>query len=144
MSATTSVELTEAERELLARPLHAILTVAPLPGRRPTPRPVWFEHQPDGSVEIITFARAGRVRRIREDPWAAVLVAAQPGEPEHWVSLEGPASIETDGVADVWRRIAGRYWDLGDPEKRATVEGFLEAEDPVRIVVRPAKVARGG
>jgi hypothetical protein len=136
-----SVELTDSDRALLARPLNAILTVAPAPGRRPAPRPVWFEHRADGTVEVVTFPDAPRVRRIREDPWAAVLVASPAGETEHWVSLEGPAEIHTDGAGELMYRLAARYWDLDDPKLRAEVDGFV-AGNPVRIVLTPERASR--
>jgi hypothetical protein len=136
-----SVELTDDDRALLARPLNAILTVAPAPGRRPAPRPVWYEHLADGTVEMVTFAEAGRVRRIQEDPWAAVLVASPVGEAEHWVSLEGPAAIHTDGAEGAMTRMAARYWDLDDPKLQAEVDAFL-ATKPVRIVLTPERSSR--
>ena len=136
-----SVELSDKDRELLARPLNAILTVAPAPGRRPAPRPVWFEYLPDGSIEIVTFADAGRVRRIQEDPWAAVLVASPFGETEHWVSLEGPAAVHTDGAEELMTRLAARYWDLEDPKLQAEMDDFV-ATNPVRIVVQPERSSR--
>ncbi len=136
-----SVELTDDDRTLLARPLNAILTVAPAPGRRPAPRPVWYEHLADGTVEMVTFAEAGRVRRIQEDPWAAVLVASPAGEAEHWVSLEGTASIHTDGAEEAMTRMAARYWDLDDPKLQAEVDAFL-ATKPVRIVLTPERTSR--
>jgi len=136
-----SVELSDDDRALLGRPLNAILTVAPAPGRRPAPRPVWFEYRSDGAVEMVTFADALRVRRIREDPWAAVLVTTPVGETEHWVSLEGPAAVHTDGGGELMNRLAARYWDLDDPALRAEVDDFV-ASGPVRIVLTPERSSR--
>jgi general stress protein 26 len=136
-----SVDLSAEDRALLARPLNAILTVSPAPGRRPAPRPVWFEHLADGTVEMVTFATAPRVRRIQEDPWAAVLVASPVGETEHWVALEGPAEIRTDGAGETMNRLAARYWDMDDPKLQAEVEGFV-ATNPVRIVLTPERSNR--
>ncbi len=136
-----TVELTAEERDLLARPVNGILTVAPVPGRRPVARPVWFEHTADGAVEIFSEATAPKVRRVREDPWASMLVAAPAGEPERWVALDGPAAVETEGVREAVVRMAERYWDLSDPALAAFLEEMLEVE-MVRIVIRPERVAR--
>ncbi|MGI5128644.1 pyridoxamine 5'-phosphate oxidase family protein [Pseudonocardia sp. CA-107938] len=136
-----TVQLTDADRALLARPLNAILTVAPAPGGRPMPRPVWFEHLADGTVEMISYTGALRVQRLREDPWAAVLVAAPVGETEHWVSLEGKATVHADGAGETMTRLAARYWDLDDPKHKAELDEFLAA-DTVRIVLQPERIAR--
>lgn len=136
-----AVALTDSDRALLARPLNAILTVAPAPDRRPTPRPVWFEHTADGAVEVFTFADAPKVRRVRADGWASLLVATPAGEPEYWVALDGPATVEDDGAYEASVRMARRYWDLDDPARSADLQAFRDA-DLVRIVIRPDRVAR--
>lgn len=136
-----SVELTPDERDLLARPVNGILTVAPAAGRRPVPRPVWFEYTDDGAIEVISEAGAPKVRRLRADPWASLLVTAPPGEPERWVALDGPATLDTEGGREATVRLARRYWDLDDPQRAADLEGMLAAE-LVRIVIRPERIAR--
>ncbi|HWN33477.1 MAG TPA: pyridoxamine 5'-phosphate oxidase family protein, partial [Pseudonocardia sp.] len=65
------------------------------------------------------------------------------GESEHWVLFVGAAAVHTDGAGDLAARLAGRYWDLGDPAKAAVLDQFL-ASELVRIVITPAKVTQYG
>jgi hypothetical protein len=126
---------------LLARPLYAYLTVAPRDGRWPAPRPVWFEATGDGVLQMFSLPDAPKVHRLRERPRASVVVAAPPGEPEHWVSVEGAVTLHDDGGADLAARLAGRYWDEVGPELRALLEEWRDG-GVVRIVVHPEVVNR--
>ncbi|BAL89712.1 putative pyridoxamine 5'-phosphate oxidase-related protein [Actinoplanes missouriensis 431] len=126
---------------LLARPLHAFLTVAPKPGRWPAPRPVWYELAGDGTLQLFSFAEAPKVQRLREEPRASLVVAAPTGEPEHWVSTEGHVTIHEDGASELAARLADRYYDMSDPAKQKLVaewSGF----SLVRIVIHPEVVNR--
>lgn len=137
---TPDPTLTPEDRALLARPLHGFLTVAagPVP---PQPRPVWFELADDGTVQLFTGPGTLKVRRLRRDPRASIVVATPAGEAEHWVSVAGHVTIETDGAHDLARRLAGRYWDLDDPTAAAGLAGML-AEEQVRVVIHPDNVRR--
>ncbi|GIF73348.1 pyridoxamine 5'-phosphate oxidase family protein [Asanoa siamensis] len=133
----------EEDLALLARPLYAFLTVAPRGGRWPAPRPVWFEVTGDGDLQMFSLPDAPKLDRLREQPRASVVVAAPPGEPEHWVAVEGPVTLHEDGGADLAVRLAGRYWDLSapDPEHERLIEEY-RAGDLVRIVLHAEKVNR--
>ncbi|MEJ8281663.1 pyridoxamine 5'-phosphate oxidase family protein [Pseudonocardia spirodelae] len=137
---TTRETLTAADRELLARPLHGFLTGAggPVPAQ---PRPVWVEATEDGAVQLFTGPESLHVRRHRRDARATVVVAAPAGEPERWVSVTGPTTVETDGAHALARRLAGRYWDLGDPVRAGQLAEIL-AGDQVRLVIHPQRVRR--
>lgn len=129
---------------LLARPLYAFLTVAARDGRWPAPRPVWFEVTPDGDLQLFSVPEAPKVARLREHPRASVVVAAPTGEPEHWVSVEGPVTLHDDGGAELAARLADRYWaDTNDPEHRKLLD-LWPTLGVVRIVVHPDKVSRFG
>lgn len=132
--------LTGDDREFLARPLHGFLTVAAGPSP-PQPRPVWFEATDDGAVQLFTGPDAVKIRRLRRDPRASLVVAAPAGEPERWVSVTGPVTVRTDGGHDLAARLAARYWDLDDPVRAGQLADML-AEEQVRIVIRPATVNR--
>jgi nitroimidazol reductase NimA-like FMN-containing flavoprotein (pyridoxamine 5'-phosphate oxidase superfamily) len=138
MSDATS--LSADDRELLRRPLHGFLTVAdgPVPAQ---PRPVWFEVADDGTVQLFTGPDTLKVRRLRRDPRASLVVAAPVGEREHWVSVSGRVTIETDGAHDLAARLAARYWDLSDPIRAQDLEQIL-ADDQVRLVLHPDTVTR--
>ncbi|UXA13808.1 pyridoxamine 5'-phosphate oxidase family protein [Mycobacterium sp. SMC-8] len=138
----TAVEtaLTREDRNFLRRPLHGFLTVAagPVP---PQPRPVWFELTADDTIELFTAAGAAKVRQLRADPRASLVVAAPVGERERWVSLTGPVTVAPDGAADLARRLAARYWDLDDPVRAAHLEAML-ADEHLRVVLWPQRVSR--
>ncbi|MGH8967522.1 MAG: pyridoxamine 5'-phosphate oxidase family protein, partial [Actinomycetes bacterium] len=77
--------LTTEDLEFLRRPLHGFLSVAagPVPAQ---PRPVWFEATDEGTIQLFTGPATLKVRRLRRDPRASIVVAAPVGEPERWVS----------------------------------------------------------
>jgi len=130
---------TEADLEFLRRPLHGFLTVAgPQP---PEPRPVWFEAVDDGTLQLFSARDVAKVRRLRADPRASIVVAAPVGEPERWVSAAGRVSIEADGAQELAERLAARYWDLAEPGRRAALEQMRQIE-PVRLVLHPERVQR--
>ncbi|GGJ79724.1 pyridoxamine 5'-phosphate oxidase [Streptomyces camponoticapitis] len=137
---TDATSLTTEDLEFLRRPLHGLLSVAagPIPAQ---PRPVWFEATADGTVQLFTGPDTLKVRRLRRDPRASIVVAAPVGERERWVSIAGGVTIERDGAHDLAARLAARYWDLDDPTRAADLAGIL-AEDQVRLVIHPETVKR--
>ena len=138
MSAPTG--MTPEDLELLRRPLYGFLSVAagPVP---PQPRPVWFEATDAGVVQVFTGPDTVKVRRLRRDPRASLVVAAPVGERERWVSIAGRVVVEPDGGCELAARLAARYWDLGDPARAADLEALL-ADDWVRLVIHPDGVSR--
>lgn len=132
--------LTREDLELLARPLHGFLTVAGA-AQPPQPRPVWFEVTADGTIQFFTPPDSPKVRRLRDDPRASLVVAAPVGERERWVSVAGRTTVEADGAHDLCSRLAARYWDLDDPVRAADLAAML-AVDQVRVVLHPDDVRR--
>ncbi|MGW4829494.1 pyridoxamine 5'-phosphate oxidase family protein [Amycolatopsis japonica] len=128
--------LTSDDLEFLRRPLHGFLTVAGGPVR-----PVWFEATADGAIQLFTPRESPKVRRLKDDPRASIIVAAPVGERERWVSVSGPATVEPDGAHDLAARLAERYWDLEDPAHAGELAG-IKTLDLVRLVIRPEKVSR--
>jgi hypothetical protein len=139
MSADDS-SLTAEDLEFLRRPLHGFLSVAagPVPAQ---PRPVWFEATDDGTIQMFTAPNTLKVRRLRRDPRASIIVAAPVGERERWVAAAGRTTVEPDGAHDLVQRLAARYWDLDDPARAADLAELL-AEEQVRIVIHPEAVSR--
>jgi general stress protein 26 len=137
---SSDASLTADDLEFLRRPLHGFLSVAkgPVP---PQPRPVWFEATAEGTIQLFTGPDTLKVRRVRDDPRASLVVAAPVGERERWVSVAGRAPVETDGGRDLAARLAQRYWDLGDPVRAKDLAEIL-AEDQVRFVIHPERVSR--
>jgi nitroimidazol reductase NimA-like FMN-containing flavoprotein (pyridoxamine 5'-phosphate oxidase superfamily) len=132
--------LTAEDRAFLTRPLHGFLTAAAGP-QPPQPRPVWFEATADGTLQLFTAPDSLKVRRLRRDPRASVVVAAPVGERERWVSVAGRTTIETGGAHDLAARLAARYWDLDDPVRADELAAILAA-DQVRVVLHPETVRR--
>jgi nitroimidazol reductase NimA-like FMN-containing flavoprotein (pyridoxamine 5'-phosphate oxidase superfamily) len=132
--------LTAQDLEFLRRPLHGFLSVAkgPVP---PQPRPVWFEATDEGTVQLFTGPDTLKVRRVRDDPRASLVIAAPVGERERWVSVAGRATVESDGGRELAARLAARYWDLDDPARAKDLAEIL-AEDQVRFVIHPERVSR--
>jgi general stress protein 26 len=136
----TTAALTAEDLEFLARPLHGFLTVAAGP-QPPQPRPVWFEATAEGTLQLFTGPDTVKVRRLRRDPRASIVVAAPVDERERWVSVAGRTTIETDGAHELVSRLAARYWDLDDPVRAADLAEILAA-DQVRLVIHPEAVRR--
>jgi general stress protein 26 len=137
---TPTGTLTADDLKFLERPLHGFLTVAQGP-QPPQPRPVWFEATADGTIQFFTAPDSLKIRRLRRDPRASIVVAAPVGERERWVSVAGRTTVETDGAHDLCSRLAARYWDLDDPVRAADLTAIL-ADDQVRVVIHPEAVHR--
>jgi general stress protein 26 len=137
---TDASSLTTQDLEFLRRPLHGFLSTAggPLP---PQPRPVWFEATAEGAIQLFTAPDSLKVRRIRRDPRASIVVAAPVGERERWLSVAGRVTVEPDGAHDLCARLAARYWNLDDPARADELAGML-ATDGVRLVLNPETVSR--
>lgn len=132
--------LTPADLEFLRRPLHGFLSMAagPLP---PQPRPVWFEATAEGTIQLFTGPDTLKVRQLRRDPRASLVVAAPVGERERWVAVAGRTTLEPDGAHELCARLAARYWDLDDPV-RAKDLAEIRATEQVRLVIHPETVSR--
>jgi general stress protein 26 len=137
---TDASSLTAEDLEFLRRPLHGFLSVAagPVP---PQPRPVWFEATAEGTIHLFTPPDSPKVRRLRRDPRASIVVASPVGERERWVSVAGRTTVEPDGAHDLCTRLAARYWDLDDPARADDLAAML-AVDQVRLVIHPETVSR--
>jgi nitroimidazol reductase NimA-like FMN-containing flavoprotein (pyridoxamine 5'-phosphate oxidase superfamily) len=137
---TDASSLTAEDLDFLRRPLHGFLTVAGGP-HPPQPRPVWFEATAGGTIQLFTSPESLKMRRLRLDPRASIVVAAPVGERERWVSVAGRITVEPEDAPDLARRLAARYWDLDDPARADDLAGILAA-DQVRLVLHPEAVSR--
>lgn len=137
---TDASALTTEDLEFLRRPLHGFLSVAGGPNP-PQPRPVWFEATAEGTIQLFTGPETVKVRRLRRDPHASIIVAAPVGERERWVSVTGRTTEESDGAHDLVGRLFARYWGLDAPARADELAGMLAA-DWVRLVIHPESVRR--
>ncbi|PKW17642.1 pyridoxamine 5'-phosphate oxidase family protein [Saccharopolyspora spinosa] len=137
---TPSDALTDEDRQLLARPLLGFLTVAggPDPAQ---PRPVWFEATEKDTIQLFTSPDTVKIRRLRTDPRASIIVATPVGEQERWVSITGRVTLHTDGANDLLQRLFTRYWGEATAERADELAGMM-AQEWVRIVIHPERVRR--
>ncbi|WP_262703791.1 MULTISPECIES: pyridoxamine 5'-phosphate oxidase family protein [Streptomyces] len=137
---TDASSLTAQDLDFLRRPLHGFLSVAegPIP---PQPRPVWFEATAEGTIQLFTAPDSVKVRRLRRDPRASIVVAAPVGERERWLSVAGRTTLESDGAHELCARLAARYWDLDDPTRANDLAEILATEQ-IRLVIHPETVSR--
>jgi len=106
--------------------------------------PVWYEW--DGRRALVfTDAGSSKVRRLRDNPRASLLVTNVVGEPEFWVAVDGTVAIRMDGAIELAERLAERYWDLGHPGRAATVQQWRDtAETLVLLELTPARIRAYG
>jgi hypothetical protein len=107
------------------------------------PVPVWFDWDGD-AARVFSGSSSPKMRHLRHDPVAHLLVANQVGEPEAWVSLT--ANVEFGSVDPSWlEALAARYWVLDDADQRAVVDGWLASLDElVLLTLRPTELRHYG
>ena len=99
--------LTKEEiQEFLSRPRTAQLVTLRASGT-PHVAPVWFLWD-DGRALVMADAGALKVRNIRRNP-AVALCVCTPDHPYSFVTLEGMASVTSDGLEDMARRTCVLY-----------------------------------
>lgn len=140
MTDSTGSCFTDDDLRLLRRPLYGFLSTAE-GTRPPQPRPVWFEVTDTEDIALFSAPDTTRVRRLRRDSRASLVVTAPVGEREQWVSVTGTATVADDGARALLERLAPRYWDLRD-SRRAEDLAAMMSEQWVRIVIHPEKVRR--
>ena len=105
--------------------------------------PVWFEW--DGSVvRMFAASTSPKVRRLRRDPRASVLVTNRLDEGECWVAFDGQVSIIDTGGFELAERLAPRYWDLEDPERRDMLELWRQAQAVLSLLTLKPTLIRTG
>ncbi len=131
-----------ARDAFLAEPRLAILMMNRSSGV-PMGVPVWFEWT--GS-EVHMFAAAGsaKLRRLAQDDRVSVLVTNRVGEPEAWIAFDGRLRQSDEAAGPLVDRLGGRYWDMNDPEKRATLDSWIENESAfVLLTLEPERIRMG-
>jgi PPOX class probable F420-dependent enzyme len=117
-------KLTAEERdEFLASRRLAVLSMNGASGR-PVALPLWFGW--DGLVlRMFSMRDTAKVRRLRRDPRASVLVSNVFGEPVRWVELEGTVTIHDDSGLATAENLLTRYLgELDSPSGRAALKVF--------------------
>jgi nitroimidazol reductase NimA-like FMN-containing flavoprotein (pyridoxamine 5'-phosphate oxidase superfamily) len=132
--------MTEAAREaFLSRPRIGVLSMLAEDGA-PVAIPIWFEW--DGHrILMFTGETSPKIRRLQNDVRATFLVAAEVGEKEEWVAMDGQVAIHPDGAIELAARLAERYWDLNDPERAATLQQWRDQASSLRLLeIIPSRI----
>ena len=142
MAKPTAINDEESRERFLSTPRLAILATNRREGT-PITVPVWFEW--DGSVvRMFAASTSPKVRRLRNDPRASVLVTNRLDEGESWVAFDGVVSISDTGGFELAERLAPRYWDLEDPERRDMLELWRKAQGILCLLtLEPTKIRTG-
>ena len=135
--------LSDADQAFLLGPRIGFLTVAPRPDEWPTPVPVWFEPvDHHDAVQLFTSRTSRKAHRLAATPRASLVAANEIGEPENWVAVTGPTTVETDGAQELAIRLAERYWDLANPDLARIAEGWRTDHSLIRVVIQAERVTR--
>jgi PPOX class probable F420-dependent enzyme len=122
----------DARDEFLATTRYGYLTTL-APDGSPRTVPVWFDW--DGqAIRIFTGIDTPKVKRIRRDPRATLLVSNDLSEKEAWVSFDGIAQIRFEGGIELAERLAAKYWDLSDPGQKATLDSWKDSSEELCVI----------
>jgi hypothetical protein len=139
----TSAFTSDEEREaFLAAPRLAVLMSTRRDGRA-VGLPVWFEWT--GTVaNMFAAVDSMKVRRLRRDARASLVVTNHVGEREAWVAFDGDVSIDPASGVELAVRLAGRYWDLDDPLRRAELDGWQQVPEAFcQLTLTPTEIRTG-
>ncbi len=133
----------DAERgAFLAEPRLAILISSRL-DHSPIGVPVWFDWN-GKHIKMFADKSSPKVRRLKANPRVSVLVTNRLDEKEAWVAFDGDITISEEGAFALAEKLAPRYWDLDDKEKRATFDLWKSAPDAFCLLsMKPEKIRSG-
>ncbi len=134
--------LPEADAAFLAQ--HRLGALITLTRRgRPIGVPVWYEWTGE-VVRMFSAKDAPKVERLRNDPYASLLVTNTVGEPEQWIAFDGEVALSDHGGVELAGRLAPRYWDMADPARVKTLELWgAHPEAFYLLTLRPERIRSG-
>ena len=131
-----------AREDFLAQPRLAILITNDAPGA-PVGVPVWFEWT-GTNLHMFAGKETPKINRIKRDARASVLVTNAVGEPEAWVAFDGPIDVRDEGGIELATRLADRYWDLGNEQRRAVLSSWQQTpESFCLLTLTPERIRVG-
>jgi hypothetical protein len=83
---------------------------------------------------MFTLDTSPKVKRVRADNRASLLVVNHLSELERWVSFDGTVRIVKKGGIELAEKLAKRYWDLSDPERKETLELWRKGADSLCVL----------
>ncbi|HUF54716.1 MAG TPA: pyridoxamine 5'-phosphate oxidase family protein [Dehalococcoidia bacterium] len=131
--------MSDAERDaFLSETRYAILTTLRRDGS-PVSVPVWFDWDGE-AVRMFTHEVTPKIRRVRNDAHASVLVANRIDEKEKWVAFDGDISVHDKGGMALAEKLAARYWE-DTPDHAAALDSWRQMESGWRLLeLRPAAI----
>ena len=134
-------EMSDGQRdEFLAGKRYGILTTLRADGS-PVAVPVWYGW--DGrSLKMFTHVSTSKIKRIRRDPRASVLVANAVGELEAWVAFDGAIVVHDEGGIELALNLADKYWDVDNPERASTLDEWRRLGSGWRLLELTPEVIR--
>jgi PPOX class probable F420-dependent enzyme len=101
-----TVAVPESHRDLLERPIHAVLATM-LPSGFPQAQPVWCGF--DGThVLVSTTLERAKGRNMTARPRATILVV-DPDDTSRWIEIRGDVEITTEGAVELADRLTRAY-----------------------------------
>ncbi len=124
--------MTDAQRDaFLAERRYGVLTTLRRHGA-PVSLPVWYEW--DGTtLRMFCHEASGKLKRLKHDARATILVVNNPDEPENWVSFDGRIAIRNDGGLELAERVFDRYYPAGDG-RRSALDSWRKMKDEWRLL----------
>jgi PPOX class probable F420-dependent enzyme len=102
----------------------------------PNSMPLWYEW--DGEkIRMFTFANAGKLRRLKNDPRACLTVADGVDVPGNWVSVEGNVEILSAGGRELACRLAVDYYE---PEQAKNAIEVWSDADLILLELNPTRI----
>lgn len=108
--------MSDAERDaFVSDRRYGILTTLRANGA-PVSLPVWLEW--DGAtLRMFAHEASAKLKRLRRDPRATVLVVNHPDERENWVAFDGTVTVRDEGGLELAERVFDRYYPEGDSRR---------------------------
>lgn len=124
--------MTNAQRDaFLSERRYGILTTLRATGA-PVSLPVWYEW--DGAtLGMFCHEASGKLKRLKRDSRATVLVVNNPNEAENWVAFDGRITVRDEGGLELAERVFDRYYPPGD-ERRSVLESWRSMGDEWRLL----------
>ncbi len=91
--------------------------------------PVWFEWDGE-TLRIFCAADSKKIKRLRHNAKASLLVTNNIDEPEAWIAFDCEFNISETGGIELATKLAAKYWNLEDPvyaQKLAEWQAFPAA-----------------
>jgi nitroimidazol reductase NimA-like FMN-containing flavoprotein (pyridoxamine 5'-phosphate oxidase superfamily) len=132
-----TLAMTAQEREAFLAGVHVGVLSVDDPGHGPLTVPVWYAHEPGGTVDVITGGRTVKARRLRAAGRFSMCVQTET-PPYSYVSVEGPVVTVEPAALEERRSMAYRYLgaEFGDLYLAATA---ADAADSVVFRMAPER-----